>query len=469
MKRFLMLLVAAVVAIAVYSGLGGGGQLKQDAMIEAASLAGDVAAEMMDRAGSERANQLHNVPIKIEKINDFIFQARGIGNTHVITTSAGHVMFDTGISIQAAKQLKMLREVLPDGDITHIIASHSHADHIGGVKFWAQPETEIIAHADFAEEQRYLTDLEPYFWNRNRLLFPFMPEEPAGGMFAYGGVEPSITVADWEVYRFEQGGVIFEVYGTPAAEGADNIILWLPQHKILFSGDAFGPLFPQFPNVFTMRGEKVRKPQEYIQSLELMIELQPEVIVPSHFSPVVGLTNTVGGMQRMRDAVRYVHDEVVAGMNRGDSMHTLMRDIELPESLSLTQGHGKVSWAVKSIWEYYSTWFHFRSTTELYPVGVEEVYGDVVSITGADVLASRAADYVASGEPERALHLIEIALAGSDVNQLALEVRKDALSLLLERAQTLNNTYEVMWLEARLQDTMTQLQPQAPLEAAVTQ
>jgi alkyl sulfatase BDS1-like metallo-beta-lactamase superfamily hydrolase len=455
-----LLLVVAVV------GLGGllysifsGEDLKQKAMIEAASVAGNVAADVMNRADSERANQLHNVPITIERISDTIFQARGIGNTHVITTSEGHVMFDTGISIQAANQLKMLRDVLPEGDITHIIASHSHADHIGGVKFWKQPDTEIIAHVDFAEEQRYLTELEPYFWSRNRLLFPFMPEEPAGGMFAYGGVEPTITVADWEVYRFEQGGVVFEVYGTPAAEGADNIILWLPEEKILFSGDAFGPLFPQFPNVFTMRGEKIRKPVEYIRSLELMIALQPEVIVPSHFSPVEGVENTVGGLVKMRDAVRYVHDAVVEGMNDGNSMHELMRSIELPPELALSQGHGRVSWAVKSIWEYYSTWFHFDSTTELYPVGASEVYGDLLEMIGSEALVARAASYREQGDYVHALHMLEVALADYSDNREALQERKAVLEGLLSDAQVLNNTYEVMWLESRIEATQASLEP----------
>ncbi len=454
----------AVIAVAVLLVAGliywqtGGEELKQKAMIEAASMAGNMAEDMMGRADSERSNQLHLVPISVEKINDYIYQARGIGNTHVITTSEGHVMYDTGISIQAANQLKALKEVMPEGKITHIIVSHSHADHSGGVKFWKEPDTEIIAHADFAEEQRYLTELEPYFWDRNRLLFPFMPEEPTRtGMLAYGGVEPTITVADWQLYAFEQGGVRFEVYGTPGAEGADNAVLWLPDEKILFSGDTFGPLFPQFPNVFTMRGEKIRKPIEYIRSLDLMIALQPEVIVPSHFSPVVGVENTVGGMARMRDAVQYVHDAVVAGMNDGKTMYQLMEEIQLPDELYLSQGHGKVSWAVKSIWEYYATWFHFESTTELYPVPVREVYGDVGELAGADALVTRSATYREQGDCVQSLHLLEMALAAAPGHTGALAEQRQCLEMMLEEARVLNNTYEVMWLEAQIANTQALL------------
>ena len=450
MKKILIAVVALVTVGWLYNWLSGG-DLRQQAMIEAGSLAGNLAADMLDSADSERANQLHKVPITVEKINDYIFQARGIGNTHVITTSEGHVLFDTGLSLQAANQLKMLREVLPEGDITHIIASHSHADHIGGIKFWKQEDTEIIAHQDYSEEQRYLSDLQDYFWNRNRLLFPFMPESPPTDyMFAYGGVEPTIGVADWEVYKFEQGGVQFEVYGTPGAEGADNVVLWLPQEKILFSGDTFGPLFPQFPNVFTMRGEKIRKPVEYIRSLDLMIALRPEIIVPSHFSPVVGVENTVGGMQRIRGAVQYVHDAVIAGMNEGKTMYQLMDEIRLPAELELTQGHGKVSWAVKSIWEYYATWFHFESTTELYHVPVRDVYTDIAELAGSAALVARAAEYRDTRQCLQALHLLEMALAAEPANTEVLAEQAACLEIMLEDARVLNNSYEIMWLEAEL-------------------
>ena len=64
----------------------------------------------------------------------------------------------------------------------------------------------------------------------------------------------------------------------------------------------------------------------------------------------------------------YVHDATIAGMNAGKTVYQLMEEIALPPELALSQAHGRVSWAVKSIWEYYATWFHFDSTTELYSI-----------------------------------------------------------------------------------------------------
>jgi len=241
---------------------------KKSAEIRALDKIGDIAVKRMSEnpeAKGSVAAEFINIPIVAREISENIWQATGVANAHLISTPEGDVLFDTGLATQVPKQIKALKAVIPEHALTHIIVSHSHADHAGGTKFWKENSTEIVAHAEFGEEQRYLTELQDYFWGRNRTLFPFIPEKPTTiGLIAYGGIEPTITVQNGQPYKFSQGGVDFEVLALPGAEGADNIVLWLPQKKILLSGDFFGPLFPQFPNIFTMRGEKIRKPVEYI-------------------------------------------------------------------------------------------------------------------------------------------------------------------------------------------------------------
>ncbi len=282
-----------------------------------------------------------------------------------------------------------------------------------------------------------------------------MPESPPkSGIFAFGGVVPTLRVDQPNVLRFEQGGVHFEVLPTPGAEGADNLVLWLPGDKILLSGDFFGPNFPQFPNIFTMRGEKIRKPIEYIASLNELIALEPEMIIPSHQDPVTGREQIKADMIKMRDAVQYVHDATVAGMNAGKTVYELMDEIRLPPELALSQIHGRVSWGVKSIWEYYTTWFHFDTTTELYPVPASRVHSEVAGLAGVDALTSAANAHLESGEPVEALHLLEIALAGDPADRAALETRRKALSTLLSEAESgLQNSYEMDWLRYRLRAT----------------
>lgn len=438
------------------------GDARKKAQIAALDKIGDVAAKRIaenpDAEGSVAAEFI-NIPIKAREIAPGVFQATGVGNAQIISTPEGDVMFDTGLSTQVPKQMKALKAAIPDLDLSHIIVSHSHADHSGGVKFWSGDGVEIVAHAEFEEEQRYLTELQSYFWGRNRTLFPFMPEEPPKlGLIAYGGIEPTLTVTNGAPMRFSQGGVDFEILALPGAEGADNIVLWLPQQKILLSGDFFGPLFPQFPNVFTMRGEKIRKPVEYIRSLETIIALGPEMVVPSHRDPVTDPEFIMAGLVKMRDATRYVHDAVIEGMNAGKTVEQLMAEVTLPEELTLTQEHGRVSWAVKSIWEYYATWFHFEDTTELYAVPASAVSSDIVSLAGADALAAKAKEHVEAGRPLEALHLAKIILESDTAHKPALEARREALQLLLTDAENgLRNSYEIYWLKYRIRDVQARL------------
>lgn len=405
---------------------------------------------------------LHQIEIKVNQFQHNIFRASGVANSYLIKTNEGNVLFDTGLATQSAKHKRLLQAAAP-GVITHIILSHSHADHIGGTKFWKAefPNAKIITHRRFAEGQRYLADLQKYFWGRNRRLYTFMPETPPAddSMFAYGGVQADILVEDYSEYRFSQGGIEFVVLPTPGAEGDDNILLWLPQQKTIFSGDFFGPLFPMMPNLFTLRGEKFRNPVDYINSLNRVIILKPEMLLPSHFDPHSGAEDLAVKMTLMRDATAYIHDETIKGMNAGKSLWQLMQDIQLPEHLRVSQGHGKVSWNVRSIWEHYSTWFQFKSTTELYPVPISSLYAELADIAGgAEKLTNLAQSKLDAGQPEQALHLLEMALAASPDYPQALRVRLQCLQKILHRARNTDNNFsETSWLESRITTTRAQI------------
>jgi len=197
---------------------------------------------------------------------------------------------------------------------------------------------------------------------------------------------------------------------------------------------------------------------EYINSLEVILALDPDMIVPSHRDPVTDKSQILDGLVKMRDATQYVHDATIAGMNAGKTLEQLMVEIQLPPELALTQKHGKVSWAVKSIWEYYATWFHFDKTTELYPVRASEVSNDIVNLAGVEALIAKSQEHVSNAKPLHALHLIGIVLDEDENNKDALHVRKDSLEILLEEAETTyQNSYEIDWLKYRLRDTNARL------------
>lgn len=447
-------LAIVLVAVLVLPNLD---SLESKARQTIASAAGEAAVANMSGVVAENnarglaAAELITLPIKVDEVAPGIFKASGVGNSFAIKTSEGSVIFDTGLIIQASEQIAQLKEAVGDEEPKKIILSHSHADHVGGTRLWDQGNAEIIAHEEFEEEQRYLTELNPYLHQRNRTLFPWIPETPRTlpGM-DFRGLVPDVRVDNDKPYRFTLGGRRFEVHGTPGAEGADNIVLWLPDEKILLSGDFFGPQFPQFPNVFTMRGEKVRKPIEYVDSLNRILALEPEMILPSHLDPVISSEQIARDLRKIRDAVQYVHDETVAGMNAGFSVEALMSSITLPPDLSLSQSHGKVSWAVKSIWEYYATWFHFDRTSELYPTSQRAILADVANLMDLEAATLQVRAYLDAAEPEKALLLLEL-LEGARATETLRSLRAETLLYLKQRAEPVGNDYEMYWLDSELE------------------
>jgi len=148
-----------------------------------------------------------------------------------------------------------------------------------------------------------------------------------------------------------------------------------------------------------------------------------------------------------------VHDATVKGMNDGQDVYTLMREIRLPEELEVGEGYGKVAWAVRAIWEGYAGWFQFRSATELYDVPAWKVYPEMVALAGGgDVVAARARARVQAGEPLEGLHLAEMALAAEPRNVEALGAQLAALELLLECSGG-ENFWEVGWLRYQIEET----------------
>jgi alkyl sulfatase BDS1-like metallo-beta-lactamase superfamily hydrolase len=152
----------------------------------------------------------------------------------------------------------------------------------------------------------------------------------------------------------------------------------------------------------------------------------------------------------MHAAVSHINQATIAGMNEGKDVHTLMREIRLPDELEIGEFHGKVSWAVRSIWEEYSGWFHYDSTASLYGVPRSSVNADLAELAGgASALAARAAQKLQENRPLEAVHLLDIALGAEPRNPDALSVKKDALHVLLRESGGINLS-ETMWLKSEI-------------------
>ena len=92
-----------------------------------------------------------------------------------------------------------------------------------------------------------------------------------------------------------------------------------------------------------MRGTQPRWALDYVNSINKVLALKPEIVLPSHGLPIQGNAEITRRLTRYRDAIQYVHDETVKGMNAGKDVFTLMNEIKLPANLDVGESYGKLN------------------------------------------------------------------------------------------------------------------------------
>lgn len=387
-----------------------------------------------------------------ERINDFVVLSEAYSNCYLIQTPAGNVQINSGMGMEAPV-IKKNFDDFDDSAVTHLILTQGHVDHVGGVQYFRDLHSglSVIAQANNPEHQAYDTRLAAFRGNRSAFAFT----DKFSNAFAYYAEQghddfpaqdvPTPDVLVHERYSFEVGGLEVEVIGVAGAETNDSLIVWLPQHRICFTGNLFGCPFGHFPNLVTIRGDRYRDALVVANAVKVVQELGAEMICYGHHAPVIGAELIDSELSALHGAILHVHDETVKGMNEGRDVHSLMREISLPPEYEVGQGYGKVSWGVRAIWESYGGWFHHRSTTELYAVPRETVHADILELAGVDALLDRARQKFENGDREAALHLLDIVLSEQADNG-------DALNLSVSVHESLNQDSVNFWLSSWLEN-----------------
>ena len=175
-----------------------------------------------------------------------------------------------------------------------------------------------------------------------------------------------------------------------------------------------------------------------------MLALKPEIVLNGHGDPIVGNAEITRRLGRYRDAIQYVHDETVKGMNAGKDVFILMQEIKLPPKYDLTEIFGKVSWSVRGIYDGYAGWYD-GNPTSMYEIPSSSVYPDLVKLAGGpEPLAKLALDKIEAGQPVEALHLTDVILVSDPKNASALNARIKAMEYLRSHTQ---NKIESGWLD----------------------
>ena len=187
-----------------------------------------------------------------------------ISNAGFVITPAGVVVIDALGSPALAQRLLAEIRKHTDQPVTHVILTHYHADHIYGLQAFKAAGAKILAHEAAREYLNSDTarlrleasrkDLAPWIDEDTRLV-------PADEWLA-GDAELVV------------GGVRLQIRHVGPAHTPEDLVVYLPQEKVLFAGDL----------VFRGRIPFVGQADSghWIKALDTLLAFDTGVIVPGH-------------------------------------------------------------------------------------------------------------------------------------------------------------------------------------------
>ena len=390
-----------------------------------------------------------------ERINDFVLMSSSVTNAYVVTSDAGDVMINVGMPGHGRRHRERFEQLLGRPlKVTKIVFTQDHLDHVGGWEAFNDPGVEFIGQREFERISAERERLAPFFAARNTRILRAIQEKLARELAGAPRVAPKpvhLTTTFADDHAFEVGGRRFELISTPSGEALDALCVWLPGEKVLFTGNFMSAVFGTMPNFYTLRGDRQRSVPGFLRELQQLIDLEPELLVTGHGQPLRGNEAIRAALTKIRDGVRFMHDETVRRMAAGEDLHTIMQQVELPPELKLSPlGRGPTRWYVRTVWEEYAGWFRQELTSELFATPASAVWPKLAEMAGgAQAVAREAERVLQAGKPEEALHIIEVAIAAAPDDKL---VRTTEARILV---QLINNTGsvgfdEIGWLETRL-------------------
>ncbi len=223
-----------------------------------------------------------NTALELEPIADHVYAIIGpTGNRSpenlannatfgFVVTNDGVVLIDSGGSYKGAAAIEAVIRKVTDKPITTVINTGGQDHRWLGNGYFKERGARIIASARAVEDQR-TREQDQYF--------------ALGNLIGDSALEGTESVFADDTFEGETtrrvGEVTFELYEVGPAHTPGDVLVWMPQERILFTGDVV--------YVRRMLGvNSYSNNRHWISAFERVAALEPDVVVPGH-GPVTNL------------------------------------------------------------------------------------------------------------------------------------------------------------------------------------
>ncbi|KAH3743494.1 MBL fold metallo-hydrolase [Pelomyxa schiedti] len=417
---------------------------------------------------------------QVIRVTDGVYSAVGfsLANSILLVGDTGTVVVDTTEAVESAREIRAaFSEIVnfTEKPLKAIIYTHNHQDHVLGTSVFLEgfnPKPAIYSHAETYDKMAHWVGATQatYYKRGMRQFGAILPPhlQVNAGIGKELMLKPhSATPVVFPDHLFEGEEYIIEICGMQLVlkhcpgETPDQIVVWLPQKKVLIPADNF---YKSFPNLYAIRGTMYRDVLLWEESMDIMLQYKAEHLVPWS-------ENVTRVLTHYRDAIKYVHDQTAYWMNRGKSTNQISELVHLPPVLQaapeLQQFYGEVSSAARAIFAGYLGWFD-GNPTHLRPLPEWQHSMKMLALMGGTQnVALAAKDALQAGEYQWAMELADLIQQAKDVPTALLSQIRDIKSecLLKLAAQESNapyrNYYTTYALEMRNEIDM----PDAPKNA----
>jgi len=400
-----------------------------------------------DSATRRLTEQARHFDEQIVQVAEGVYTAVGfsVSNVSMIVGTDGVVIIDAGMMLADAQRIAAEYRKHSDLPVKAIVFTHAHGDHTGGTAaFLGDEQPQIWAHENFGSEARPLAaggvTIQSVRGAR-QAGFKLPPEERinngvapvrypkrGGQAFASSDATKPTHFLQGDRQMIQVAGIELELVSSPG-ETNDQLFVWYPAGKVLFAGDNF---YRSFPNLYAIRGTPNRSVQRWAASLSELAKHDAVALVGGHTDPIIGANEVKQVLNDYRDAVQFIHDKTVEGMNAGLTPDELVEYVQLPERLAgkdyLQPFYGHPEWGVRSVFNGYLGWFD-GNPTNLFPLPPRAEAKRVAELAGGtDKLMNAAQDALATGDNQWAAQLADHLLALDKDDAEARHIKADALT-----------------------------------------